>query len=135
MGIRPDEISNIIKNQIKNYKAQTDERETGTVITVGDGIVRAFGLENCMANELVRFEGGEYGMAMNLEEETDRLAPINGLMPDPTNLPEGCPFHPRCPYADEDCKKPQVVRNISDSHYVRCGAYDRPGFHIERKER
>ena len=70
MGIRPDEISNIIKNQIKNYKAQTDERETGTVITVGDGIVRAFGLENCMANELVRFEGGEYGMAMNLEEET-----------------------------------------------------------------
>ena len=63
MGIRPDEISNIIKNQIKNYKAQTDERETGTVITVGDGIVRAFGLENCMANELVRFEGGEYGMA------------------------------------------------------------------------
>ena len=70
MGIRPDEISNIIKNQIRNYQAHTDEKETGTVITVGDGIVRAFGLENCMANELVRFEGGEYGMAMNLEEET-----------------------------------------------------------------
>ena len=68
MGIRPDEISNIIKNQIKQYENRTEEAETGTVITVGDGIVRAFGLENCMANELVTFEGGENGMAMNLEE-------------------------------------------------------------------
>ncbi len=70
LKLRPDEISNIIKNQIKNYESRTEESETGTVITVGDGIVRTFGLSKCMANELVRFEGGEYGMAMNLEEQT-----------------------------------------------------------------
>ncbi|MBQ4193785.1 MAG: F0F1 ATP synthase subunit alpha [Clostridia bacterium] len=70
MDIRPEEISSIIKDQIKNYENKAAEAETGTVITVGDGIVRAFGLDNCMANELVQFEGGEYGMAMNLEEQT-----------------------------------------------------------------
>ena len=70
LDIRPEEISSIIKDQIKNYENKAAEAETGTVITVGDGIVRAFGLDNCMANELVQFEGGEYGMAMNLEEQT-----------------------------------------------------------------
>ncbi|MBP3377772.1 MAG: F0F1 ATP synthase subunit alpha [Clostridia bacterium] len=70
MDLRPEEISNIIKNQIKNYENKTEEAETGIVITAGDGIVRAFGLDNCMANELVQFEGGQYGMAMNLEENT-----------------------------------------------------------------
>ncbi|MBE6626749.1 MAG: F0F1 ATP synthase subunit alpha [Ruminococcaceae bacterium] len=70
MDLRPEEISSIIKNQIKNYENKAEEAETGTVITAGDGIVRAFGLDNCMANELVQFEGGEYGMAMNLEENT-----------------------------------------------------------------
>ncbi|MBQ3814664.1 MAG: F0F1 ATP synthase subunit alpha, partial [Clostridia bacterium] len=70
MDIRPEEISSIIREQIKNYENKAAEAETGTVITAGDGIVRAFGLDNCMANELVRFEGGEFGMAMNLEEQT-----------------------------------------------------------------
>ncbi len=70
LDIRPEEISSIIKDQIKNYENKAAEAETGTVITAGDGIVRAFGLDNCMANELVRFEGGEFGMAMNLEEQT-----------------------------------------------------------------
>ena len=70
LDLRPEEISNIIKNQIKNYENKTEEAETGTVIIAGDGIVRAFGLDNCMANELVQFEGGQYGMAMNLEENT-----------------------------------------------------------------
>jgi len=70
LDLRLEEISSIIKNQIKNYENKAEEAETGTVITAGDGIVRAFGLDNCMANELVQFEGGEYGMAMNLEENT-----------------------------------------------------------------
>ncbi len=70
VNLRPDEISGIIKNQIKTYENKTREAETGTVITCGDGIVRAFGLDNCMANELVKFENGKYGMAMNLEEQT-----------------------------------------------------------------
>ena len=85
LDIRPEEISNIIKNQIKNYENKAEEAETGTVITCGDGIVRAFGLDDCMANELVVFEGGEEGMAMNLEEETVSIV----LLDDGTEIREG----------------------------------------------
>ena len=85
LDIRPEEISNIIKNQIKNYENKAEEAEIGTVITCGDGIVRAFGLDDCMANELVVFEGGEEGMAMNLEEETVSIV----LLDDGTEIREG----------------------------------------------
>ncbi len=85
LKIRPEEISKIIKSQIENYENRTDEAETGTVITVGDGIVRAFGLTNCMANELLKFDGGEYGMAMNLEEQTVSIV----MLDDSTNIREG----------------------------------------------
>ncbi len=70
MQLKPEDISKIIKSQIKNYDAQIKSAETGTVIMVGDGISRAYGLEKCMANELVEFENGEYGMALNLEEDS-----------------------------------------------------------------
>ena len=50
-------------------------------------------------------------------------------------LPEGCPFHPRCQYATEACRQVQEKRYVSDTHFIRCCAYDRPGFHIERKEK
>ncbi len=83
--IRPEEISSIIKNQIKNYENKIEEAETGTVITVGDGIVRAFGLEQCMANELVVFENGERGMAMNLEERTVSIV----MLDDTSEIREG----------------------------------------------
>ena len=63
---RPEEISNIIKNQIKNYNSKIDMTETGKVILVGDGIARVYGLRNCMANELLEFEDGSFGMAQNL---------------------------------------------------------------------
>ncbi len=69
MALRPEEISSIIKNQIKNYAQKIEQAETGTVILVGDGIAKAHGLENCMANELLVFEDGSYGMALNLEEK------------------------------------------------------------------
>lgn len=69
MQLRPDEISSIIKSQIKNYKNEIEQSETGTIILVGDGIAKAYGLDNCMANELVEFSNGEYGMALNLEEK------------------------------------------------------------------
>ena len=85
MELRPEEISSIIKNQIKNYRNKTDEAETGTVITVGDGIATAFGLDNCMANELVEFEDGSFGMAMNLEENTVSIVLLN----DSQNIREG----------------------------------------------
>ena len=70
MQLKPEEISKIIKDQIKNYANQIESAETGTVILVGDGIARAHGLEKCMANELVEFQNGEYGMALNLEENS-----------------------------------------------------------------
>ena len=68
MHIKPEEISKIIKDQIKNYKDQITLSETGYVISIGDGISRVHGLSDCMANELLEFSNGEYGMALNLEE-------------------------------------------------------------------
>ena len=70
MELKPEEITKIIKAQIKNYSKQIEESETGTVILVGDGIARASGLEKCLMNELIEFPNGEYGMAQNLEENS-----------------------------------------------------------------
>ncbi len=74
MSVRPEEISNIIKEQIKNYKSKFEMKETGTVILVGDGIARVYGLRDCMASELLEFEDGSFGLAQNLEEETVSVA-------------------------------------------------------------
>ena len=68
MKLRTDDISKIIKDQIKNYSNRIEENETGYVIKVGDGIANVHGLEKCMANELIEFSDGVYGMALNLEE-------------------------------------------------------------------
>ena len=70
MELRPEEITKIIRSQIKNYEAKLETAETGTVIIVGDGIARVSGLTKCMAGELVEFPNGEFGMAQNLEEDT-----------------------------------------------------------------
>ena len=70
MQLKPEEISKIIKAQIKHYENSIQQSETGTVILVGDGIARATGLEECMSGELVQFSNGEYGMAQNLEENS-----------------------------------------------------------------
>ena len=70
MELRPEEITKIIRSQIKNYENKMEVSETGVVILVGDGIAKASGLENCMSGELVEFPDGSFGMAQNLEEET-----------------------------------------------------------------
>ncbi len=74
MSNKPEEISNIIKEQIRNYRSRMEMQETGTVILVGDGIARVYGLKNCMAGELLEFEDGSAGMAQNLEEDTVSVA-------------------------------------------------------------
>ncbi len=74
MSVKPEEISNVIKEQIKNYRSKFEMKETGTVILVGDGIARVYGLRDCMASELLEFEDGSYGLAQNLEEETVSVA-------------------------------------------------------------
>ena len=68
MNLKPEEISKVIRSQIKYYSNALEQSEIGTVLTVGDGIVRASGLSNCMAGELLAFENGAYGLAQNLEE-------------------------------------------------------------------
>ena len=69
MSLRPEEISSIIKQQILEYEVTTKTDEIGHVLQVGDGIARIYGLKKCMYNELLLFENGVSGMAMNLEED------------------------------------------------------------------
>ena len=69
MQLRAEEISNIIKQQIASYDKTVDVVETGTVLTVGDGIARVYGLDKAMAGELLEFSGGVMGMVLNLEED------------------------------------------------------------------
>jgi F-type H+/Na+-transporting ATPase subunit alpha len=69
MQIRADEISEILKQQIKNFQKRVDVQEVGTVLQVGDGIARIYGLEKAMAGELLEFPGGLYGIVLNLEED------------------------------------------------------------------
>ena len=82
---RPEEISSIIKEQIKNYRSRLEMKETGTVILVGDGIARVYGLRECMASELLEFEDGSVGLAQNLEDETVSVA----LLSNENNIREG----------------------------------------------
>ena len=67
MAIKAEEISALIKEQIKNYQNELSVEEVGTVTYVGDGIARAHGLENAMSGELLQFSNGSFGMAQNLE--------------------------------------------------------------------
>jgi len=85
MNVKPEEISSIIKEQIKNYKSRLEMKETGTVILVGDGIARVYGLRECMASELLEFEDGSVGLAQNLEDETVSVA----LLSNNNNIKEG----------------------------------------------
>ena len=73
MRLKPEEISRVIREQIKNYEAKVSEADTGTVLIVGDGIARVSGLDRCVAGELLHFATGGYGMAMNLEEYADAV--------------------------------------------------------------
>jgi len=85
MEIRAEEISQIIKEQIKDYDKKVELSETGTILSVGDGIARVYGLEKAMALELVEFPGGVLGLALNLEEDNVGVA----IMGDDTELKEG----------------------------------------------
>ncbi len=85
MQIRAEEISQIIKQQIKGFEKEVDVNETGIVLSVGDGIARVYGLENCMSMELIEFPGEIYGLALNLEEDNVGVV----IMGDDRNIKEG----------------------------------------------
>ena len=87
MQIKVEEISKIIEGQIQNYEQRVEMSETGTVLYVGDGIARVYGVSNAMAMELLEFPGGLMGMVLNLEEDNVGVA----LLGDDTNLKEGDP--------------------------------------------
>ena len=69
---------------------------------------------------------GLFNSLPSLDKEVKRLMPIRGLMPDPVNLPSGCPFHPRCPYADEQCRREKpVLKELTSGHFCRCHHCDK----------
>ncbi len=85
MSVRAEEISSILKEQIKRYDDKIEMTETGSVVLVGDGIARVYGLRGCMAGELLEFEGGSFGMAQNLETDTVSVA----ILSDKNDIHEG----------------------------------------------
>ena len=85
MNRKPQEISNILKEQIRNYQSKIEMTETGTVVMVGDGIATVYGIKNCMAGELLEFSDGSVGLAQNLEEETVSVA----ILANTNNICEG----------------------------------------------
>jgi F-type H+-transporting ATPase subunit alpha len=85
MQIKAQEISEIIKKKISDFEKAVEVAEVGTVITVGDGIAKVFGLDNVMSGELLEFPGGVMGMALNLEEESVGAV----LMGDDSKIREG----------------------------------------------
>jgi F-type H+-transporting ATPase subunit alpha len=87
MQLSADEISQIIKSQIQNFDSATLVKETGTVLSTGDGIARLYGLEGAMAGELVEFSNSLFGLVLNLEDDNVGVA----LLGDPTRIKEGDP--------------------------------------------
>ncbi len=85
MNQKTDVISNILKEQIRNYRSKVEMSETGTVVVVGDGIASVYGLRECMAGELLEFDDGSVGMAQNLEDETVSVA----ILSDASDIREG----------------------------------------------
>jgi len=85
MEIRAEEISQVIRDQIKDYEKKVEVSETGTVLSVGDGIARVYGIEKAMAMEMVEFPGGIFGLCLNLEEDNVGVA----IMGDDSKIKEG----------------------------------------------
>lgn len=92
-------------------------------------------LEDVFEHTLHPYTEGLFNSLPNINDRRHQLTPIPGLMPDPSKLPEGCAFAPRCRYATDACRAKQPQKRwVSSTHYVACSAYDDPAFHIERKE-
>ena len=96
-------------------------------------IVEQGTLEDVFDHTKHPYTEGLFNSLPNIQNRTAMLKPIKGLMPDPTDLPEGCAFAPRCDYATDECRKrcPKLTK-ISDTHSFACLAYEREGFHIKR---
>ena len=92
-------------------------------------------LEDVFEHTLHPYTEGLFGSLPNIDDRRNRLQPIPGLMPDPTDLPKGCCFAPRCRYCTAECEKARPDKKwVSDTHYVRCSRYEEAEFRIERSE-
>ena len=97
-------------------------------------IVEQGTLEEVFNNTKHPYTEGLFGSIPNINDRKSELQPIPGLMPDPTDLPKGCSFAPRCPYVRQSCKEEQPEHcHMGGSHYVACSAYKDPNFHIRRR--
>jgi peptide/nickel transport system ATP-binding protein len=98
-------------------------------------IIEKGNLEEIYDGTLHPYTEGLFNSLPNIEDRDAKLKPIPGLMPDPTDLPAGCAFAPRCGYASGECRKRQPrLTLMSGTHYVSCIAYDNPGFSINRRK-
>ena len=98
-------------------------------------IIEAGSLDDVFNHTLHPYTEGLFNSLPNIDAKAEKLKPIKGLMPDPSNLPEGCAFAPRCEYATEECSKAvPALEHVSGTHRVACSAYKRPGFMIDRRK-
>lgn len=97
-------------------------------------IVESGTLREVFNNTKHPYTQGLFESLPNINDRKGDLKPIPGLMPDPTNLPEGCAFAPRCRYATEACSQKQEAKYFSDTHYVLCSRYNEPDFCLDSKE-
>ena len=129
------QVLDLMKNLKEKYNTSMlmITHDLGIVAEVGDEvsimyagrIVEHGTLEDIFESTAHPYTEGLFDSLPNIENRTARLTPIPGLMPDPTNLPSGCPFHPRCKYATEACAKRLPVKTqLSDTHSVCCLAYE-----------
>lgn len=93
-------------------------------------IVESGTLVDVFKNTKHPYTEGLFNSLPNIKDREAELKPIPGLMPDPTQLPEGCAFAPRCQYATESCSQKQHIKHFSDTHYVMCSRYDEEDFHL-----
>ena len=95
MQLKPEEISKVIRSQIKYYENAIRQDETGTVLMVGDGIARVSGLANCMAGELLEFEDGSFGIASRSPDFASSFDLIFPLHLSQSDFPDHRPLHSR----------------------------------------
>ena len=139
------QVLDLMKNLRQQYKSSLImiTHDLGIVAEICDevavmyagAIVEKGTLEDVFNRTKHPYTEGLFNSLPNVRDRKAKLIPIKGLIPDPTNLPPGCVFCPRCPYADDRCNEKPTNHKISDTHFVRCCAYERPGFSINRKER
>ena len=99
-------------------------------------IVEQGTLEDVFNDTMHPYTEGLFNSLPNIRDRKAKLKPIKGLMPDPSNLPEGCAFAPRCEYAGKDCTCTiPLLESVSETHRVACTAYKRPGFMIDRRKK